>query len=227
MDRSQILLLGLPIFLFCSDVFNLFLTSPPPPKPAKHGDIQINQIPPNFQPPPLQFPTQLQKSAAIGGVGSVGIGNTVNINFCTSCSYKFRGSAVNMKKMLENEFPGLEVILSNYPPPLPKRLLGKVVPVFQFGMIGLIMGGEQIFPRLGFATPPAWYYSLRANRFGSIASAWLFGNFAQSFLQSSGAFEVYCNGEMVFSKLREHRFPGEIELRDIVGKKLAYSSTVI
>ncbi|CAN1276832.1 SelT-like protein [Linum perenne] len=200
MDRSQILLLGLPIFLFCSDVFNLFLTSPPPPKPAKHGDIQINQIPPNFQPPPLQFPTQ--KSAAIGGVGSVGIGNTVNINFCTSCSYK--GSAVNMKKMLENEFPGLEVILSNYPPPLPKRLLGKVVPVFQFGMIGLIMGGEQIFPRLGFATPPA-----------------------QSFLQSSGAFEVYCNGEMVFSKLREHRFPGEIELRDIVGKKLAYSSTVI
>ncbi|CAN0927912.1 SelT-like protein [Linum grandiflorum] len=220
MDRSQILLLGLPIFLFCSDVANLFLTSPPPPKPAKHGDIGINPIPPMQQQQPLQFPTQ--KSAAIGGAG---IGNTVNINFCTSCSY--RGSAVNMKKMLEIEFPGLEVILSNYPPPLPKRLLGKLVPVFQFGMIGLIMGGEHIFPRLGYAEPPAWYNSLRANRFGSIASAYLFGNFAQSFLQSSGAFEVYCNGEMVFSKLRERRFPGEIELRDIVGKKLAYSATVI
>jgi hypothetical protein len=25
----------------------------------------------------------------------------------------------------------------------------------------------------------------------------LFGNFAQSFLQSSGAFEVYCNGQLV------------------------------
>ncbi|CAI0425327.1 unnamed protein product [Linum tenue] len=226
MDRSQILLLGLPIFLFCSDVFNLFLTSPPPPKPSKHGDIHIHQSPPKLQQPqqPLQFPTQ-KSTPSIGGLGSVGVGSTVNINFCSSCSY--RGTAVTMKNMLESEFPGLQVVLANYPPPLPKRLLGKLVPVFQFGMIGLIMGGEQIFPRLGFAAPPAWYYSLRANRFGSIASAWMLGNFFQSFLQSSGAFEVYCNGDMVFSKLQEHRFPGEIELRDMVGKKLAYSPSVI
>ena len=101
-----------------------------------------------------------------------------------------------MKNMLESSFPGVEVILANYPPPLPKRLLSKVVPVVQFGVIGIITAGEHIFPRLGMAPPP-WYYSLRANRFGSIASTWLFGNFIQSFLQSSGAFEVYCNGEMV------------------------------
>lgn len=106
---------------------------------------------------------------------------------------------MTMKSMLETEFPGINVILANYPPPLPKRLLSKVVPAVQFGIIGIIMVGEQIFPRLGFAAPPPWYYSLRANRFGSIASIWLFGNFFQSFLQSSGAFEVYCNGELVKS----------------------------
>lgn len=119
--------------------------------------------------------------------------------FYTSCG---RGTAITMKNMLESSFPGVEVILANYPPPLPKRLLSKVVPVVQFGIIGTIMAGEHIFPRLGMAPPP-WYYSLRANRFGSIASTWLFGNFIQSFLQSSGAFEVYCNGEMVrfFCKL--------------------------
>lgn len=102
-----------------------------------------------------------------------------------------------MKNMLETQFPGINVILANYPPPLPKRLLSKLVPIVQFGMIGIIVAGEQIFPRLGFAVPPSWYYSLRANKFGSMASTWLLGNFVQSFLQSSGAFEVYCNDELV------------------------------
>lgn len=108
-----------------------------------------------------------------------------------------RGTAVTMKNMLESQFPGINVVLANYPPPLPKRLLSKLVPVLQFGVIGVIMGGEHIFPRLGYASPPQWYYSMRANRFGSMASTWLLGNFFQSFLQNSGAFEVYCNGELV------------------------------
>jgi hypothetical protein len=45
--------------------------------------------------------------------------------------------------------------------------------------------------------PPPWYYSLRANKFGTIATSWLLGNAAQSFLQSTGAFEVYFNDELV------------------------------
>lgn len=108
-----------------------------------------------------------------------------------------RGNAVTMKNMLEAAFPGLEVILANHPPSLVKRLLSKVVPIYQVGFMAIILGGEHIFPRLGFATPPHWYYSMRANRFGSIAGSWLFGNFIQSFLRSSGAFEVYFNEELV------------------------------
>jgi selT/selW/selH-like putative selenoprotein len=131
-----------------------------------------------------------------------------------------------MKNMLETSFPGINVILENYPAPLPKRLLAKVVPVFQFGVIGLVMGGEQIFPRLGFAAPPSWYYSLRSNRFGTISSAWLLGNFLQSFLQSSSAFEVSCDGVQVFSKLRLKRFPSEIELQDLVSQKVRVLDSV-
>ncbi|EEF30277.1 selT-like protein [Ricinus communis] len=229
MDRSQLLLLGLPIFLLFSDILNLFTVSPPPPKPTQHvHKIQSNHNhllqQPQPQSQPLQFPTQ-KSSDVIGGAGGLtGIGNTVNIDFCASCSY--RGTAMTMKNMLESQYPGINIVLANYPPSFPKRLLSKVVPVVQFGIIGLITAGEHIFPRLGFAVPPPWYYSLRANKFGSIASTWLFGNFIQSFLQSSGAFEVYFNGELVFSKLSENRFPGEIELRDLVGQKLAITRTV-
>lgn len=219
MDRTQILLVGLPLFLLFSDIFNLF--SPPPTKPAPHHHHhhhhhQAPTIQQQQQQPSLEFPTQ--KATGIG------FGNTVSIDFCASCSY--RGTAVTMKNMLENQFPGINVVLANYPPPLPKRMLSKLVPIVQFGVIGIIVGGEQIFPRLGYAVPPQWYYSLRANRFGSMASTWLLGNFLQSFLQSSGAFEVYCNGEQVFSKLKENRFPGEIELKDLVARRIANSRVV-
>lgn len=114
----------------------------------------------------------------------------LSINLC-------RGTAVTMKKMLETAFPGLDVILANYPPPAPKRLLAKVVPVAQMGVIGMIVAGDRILPMIGIMQPPAWLNSLRANRFGSMASTWLIGNFLQSYLQSSGAFEVNCNGELV------------------------------
>ncbi|KAF9675483.1 hypothetical protein SADUNF_Sadunf09G0036900 [Salix dunnii] len=217
MDRAQILLVGLPLFLLCTDLIHLF--TPPPPKPPHphphHHHHHHQQQPPEVAYETLGFPTQ--KPVA----GGIGLGSTVRIDFCASCSY--RGNAVTMKKMLETQFPGIDVVLVNYPPSLPKRVASKLVPVFQVGVMGIVLGGEQIFPMLGLMTPPPWYYSLRANKFGTIASTWLLGNALQSFLQSSGAFEVYCNDELVFSKLMEARFPGEIELKDLVGRRLANS----
>ncbi|KAG6437076.1 hypothetical protein SASPL_101985 [Salvia splendens] len=228
MDRAQLLLVGLPLFLFCSDIFSLFAPAPSKPAAPHHYHHRHPDSQPLIQPrhTPLEFPTQ--KTSGIG------YGNTVSIDFCSSCSYSLficlrfgRGTAVTMKNMLESQFPGINVILANYPPPLPKRLLSKVVPVVQFGVIGVIMGGEHIFPRLGLAAPPQWYYSMRANRFGNMASTWLLGNFVQSFLQNSGAFEVHCNGELAFSKLKENRFPGEIELKELVARRIVNSRLII
>jgi thioredoxin reductase-like selenoprotein T len=108
-----------------------------------------------------------------------------------------------MKRMLETSFPGVHVILENYPPPFPKRALSKAVPLLQVGAMATLMTGDQIFPRFGMVPPP-WYYSLRANRFGTMTSIWLFGNLAQSSLQSSGGFEVYCNGQLVCSLWIHH-----------------------
>ncbi|RLM92571.1 selT-like protein [Panicum miliaceum] len=180
MDRVQLVLMGLPILLFCSDVVTLFAPLPPAaptPSPAT--------------PPPPTLPRR--RSVSEPQVDGPGSGTTVDLKFCASCSY--RGTAMTMKRMLETSFPGIHVVLENYPPPFPKRALSKAVPLLQVGAMATLMAGDQIFPRFGMVPPP-WYYSLCANRFGTMASIWLFGNFAQSFLQSSGAFEVYCNGQL-------------------------------
>ncbi|KAM0948128.1 putative selenoprotein, Rdx-type [Dioscorea sansibarensis] len=213
MDRLQLVLVALPLFLFCSDLFNLFAPSPKPysaprprsPRPTIHSDGLSHAV--------------VTEAVPKNQIEGVGYGVTIDLRFCASCSY--RGTALTMKKMLETSFPGIEVVLENYPPPLPKRLLTKLVPVVQFGVIAIVIAGDQIFPRLGFMAPPPWYFNLRANRFGSITTTWLLGNFLQSFLQSSGAFEVYCNGNLVFSKLEEHRFPSELELQDLIRRSLS------
>ncbi|KAG6511985.1 selT-like protein [Zingiber officinale] len=219
MDRLQLLLVGFPILLFFSDVVNLF-SAPPPPPPPKHSSRlhhHHHQHPPHVHTQIPDFPTNSQTPL----IGGLGYGTRVDLKFCVSCSYK--GTAMTMKKMLETFFPGIDVVLSNYPPAFPKRVLSKVVPVLQIGVVAVIAAGDQIFPRLGMVPPP-WYYTLRANRFGSMASAWLLGNFLQSSLQSSGAFEVYCDGALVFSKLQEQRFPSEYELKDLIEKRLPGSS---
>ncbi|KAL1308544.1 hypothetical protein HN51_050518 [Arachis hypogaea] len=218
MDRAQLLLLGLPLFLFCSDLLSLFISSPPSPPLSSKPSHHHHHHRPAIDPATVEPSSEKPETTIVGGVG---LGNTVTINYCSSCSY--RGKAVAMKNMLEIAFPGTEFILANYPPPLPKRLLSKVVPVVQIGVIGIVVAGEQIFPMLGFVAPPPWYYNLRANKFGTVASTWLLGNALQSFLHSSGAFEVYFNGELVFSKLKEGRFPGEIELKNLITKKMANS----
>ena len=61
MDRAQLFLLGIPMFLFCTDIVNLFI--PPPPKVPTTN--QFHYKPPNPIPQqpilnqPLDFPTQV------------------------------------------------------------------------------------------------------------------------------------------------------------------------
>ncbi|GJM88831.1 hypothetical protein PR202_ga05401 [Eleusine coracana subsp. coracana] len=232
MDRAQLLLVGLPALLFISDLTHIFAPPPPhlrhpphqPPHhhPHPHPPHHHHPHPPHQHPHPPHHHHPDPAAAVIQEprVDGAGYGTTIELQFCASCSY--RGTAMTMKRMLETSFPGIHVVLQNYPPPFPKRVLAKALPILQVGAIATIMAGDQIFPRLGMIPPP-WYYSLRANKFGTMATIWLFGNFAQSFLQSSGAFEVYCNGDLVFSKLTEQRFPSEFELRDIIASRLPES----
>ncbi|KAF0887503.1 hypothetical protein E2562_002234 [Oryza meyeriana var. granulata] len=218
MDRVQLVLLGLPILLFCSDLVTLFgpeqLPTPKPDLPHPNPDATSDA---DVQPNDIAADAGDSAQIAEPQVDGPASGTTVELKFCASCSY--RGNAMTMKQMLESSFPGIHVVLENYPPPFPKRALTKAVPFLQVGAMATLMAGDQIFPRFGMVPPP-WYYSLRANRFGTMATIWLFGNFAQSFLQSSGAFEVYCNGQLVFSKLSEQRFPSEFELRELIGNRL-------
>ncbi|KAK8652632.1 hypothetical protein V6N13_126659 [Hibiscus sabdariffa] len=52
------------------------------------------------------------------------------------------GTAITMKKMLETQFPGIDVIIDNYPPPLPKRLFCKARVLLRFSAMVNRFSGE-------------------------------------------------------------------------------------
>ncbi|KAI5080574.1 hypothetical protein GOP47_0003757 [Adiantum capillus-veneris] len=182
--------------------------SPPPPHHHGHHHHHKESSDPHVAPRPEHFGGGVADPTSLGG--------RFHISFCSSCSYK--KTALEMRTALMNSFPGTAVALSNYPPPLPKRLLIKVIPVVQVAGIAFVAAGDHIFPLLGYASPPSWYNPVRGNRFGAAAGLWVIGNVLQNTLQGTGAFEVYFDGDLIFSKLKQGRFPEEFELRELAAK---------
>ncbi|KAJ9520622.1 hypothetical protein QJQ45_007496 [Haematococcus lacustris] len=87
------------------------------------------------------------------------------------------------------------------------------VQVVQYGVLAVCLAGDKLFQTLGVPTPALYMQHVAPNRFGTAMGAWLVGNMAQSSLTQTGAFEIYANGEHIFSKLHAQRMPSSEELR--------------
>ncbi|PNH04926.1 SelT-like protein [Tetrabaena socialis] len=121
-------------------------------------------------------------------------------------------AAANAASVLYSFFPTLEVAGTPFPLPAWKRPLVLAVQAAQMGGLALVVAGDHIFRQLGVA-PPGWYTShVAGNRFGAGMGVWFVGNLVTTNLQNTGAFEVYFDGRLVFSKLAEGRMPTLPEL---------------
>jgi len=112
---------------------------------------------------------------------------------------------VQIKDALHQQFPHMEINGGNYPTPASKVLMAKLVQVVQFGLIGVAVAGDYLmthvfnFPENG-PFPPL-YETIREKKMFVGMGAWIVGNSITQGLTSSGAFEIYYNGQIVSSKL--------------------------
>lgn len=107
---------------------------------------------------------------------------------------------MQLKQAVEGSFPGIEVHGGNYPVSATKARLAQLVTIVKFSIIGIMMFGDKLFPMLGMQ-PPDMYEQVQDKKFAVGMAAWFFGNMASSSLSNTGAFEVFYNGSLVFSKL--------------------------
>lgn len=98
------------------------------------------------------------------------------------------------------------------PPPLPQAFLSRVLGFAQAGAILAALGGERIAEAAGVALPPQYVAALREKRMAIVMGVWFVGNMINNSLISTGAFEVFANGQLVFSKLATGQMPTLAEI---------------
>jgi len=112
---------------------------------------------------------------------------------------------VQIKDALHQQFPHLEISGGNYPTPASKVLLAQCAQAVQFSLIGVALLGDYLFTHVlnypaGGPFPPL-YEQIREKKMFVGLGAWIVGNGISQGLTSTGAFEVYYNGQIVSSKL--------------------------
>ena len=123
-----------------------------------------------------------------------------------------RNNYLQLKDFLERRYPALigNVHGSFYPPPPYTELLASLASyVWMFGL-GFLFFGEQLFAFLNINVPD-WYQGLKQNQMPVLVGLFLLNNIAAN-LTRTGAFEVYLDDHLLFSKLESSRMPSPGEI---------------
>lgn len=80
------------------------------------------------------------------------------------------------------------------------------------------MFGDRIFPAIGIVPPPL-YYTAKEKQWMVIIASYFITNQVSSYLLNSGAFEVYLNEDLVYSKLSTGKMPDPLVILGIIKSK--------
>lgn len=123
-----------------------------------------------------------------------------------------KNNFLGLQSFVEGKFPEFEgnVYGEVYPPPPLSILIAQMAGyVWFFGVI-FLMGGESIFQAIGVPMPQ-FVREISNNKVPAFIFLFVMNSFANSLI-ATGAFEIYVNEELIFSKLQTGRFPRADEL---------------
>lgn len=125
---------------------------------------------------------------------------------------------ISLRNFLEDKFPQLvgHIRGENYPLSPPMQALSLVAGLTQTFGFAFIFMGARLFTMLSMPTPE-WFEWIQNNKIMTVACVFLFNSLVQS-STATGAFEVSCDGEIIFSKLETGRMP---QLQEIMNKLAA------
>jgi hypothetical protein len=98
-----------------------------------------------------------------------------------------------------------------------KAALSKVLSYSHWIILILLTFGETIFPKLGIV-PPAIYYTLKEKQWMVIIGSYFICNQLSASLVNTGAFEVYDDNKLIFSKLKSGNVPSTQDILALLFK---------
>ncbi|KAJ8601071.1 hypothetical protein CTAYLR_004511 [Chrysophaeum taylorii] len=112
---------------------------------------------------------------------------------------------LELRKFLEERYNLDSIEAEHYPPPAHGVVAAQIAGMAQMATVVLLFVGDRAFTFLGLPVP-SWYGLVAENKMMTFAVVWLANNFANS-LVATGAFEIYLDDRLVFSKLETGRLP--------------------
>lgn len=109
---------------------------------------------------------------------------------------------MQVQQYLEQHLDNVLVTLENYPPSPANQQLSRMVSAIQYTVIATALLADWVY------TVPQ---SLREKKMMIVMGAWFLGNTINNGLTSTGAFEVFVNDSLAFSKLQSGRMPRTME----------------
>ena len=110
-----------------------------------------------------------------------------------------------MKKFLASRYLLDSIKAEQYPPPTFGVVAVSVAQFAQIASVVLILAGDKLFSFIGVPTP-AWFATINDNKMMTFAGIWFANNIAAQ-LVATGAFEIYLDDALIFSKLDTGRLP--------------------
>ena len=113
--------------------------------------------------------------------------------------------------------PNLKVIGDTYPVPPMKQMGAKVMGFVQMALMAVIIVGNGLTDVVGISD---WtvVQKMQENKIMSCFVTFILCNNVIGSLASSGAFEIYVDGELKFSKLANGKMPDANDINGILGQ---------
>jgi len=112
---------------------------------------------------------------------------------------------MQLQHQLRLQFPQLQSHGMNHPPTDKNALIAKLIGYAQMAGFGLLFFGSLLFQTLKMEEPELIKW-ISGNKMNAFCLIFMMG-FLSTQLMATGAFEVYYNGHVVYSKLEEGRVP--------------------
>ena len=122
-----------------------------------------------------------------------------------------------LKNEIMGNFTNFDVEEKEYPLPANKKFFSKITFFTQMGISLLIFSGQKLKDKLPMV-PPSIFDTIEKNKWFVVISNFLFHQWLNKYLSTTGAFEIYFKDKIIYSKLSSNKLPKERDIHSEIKK---------
>ncbi|CAF2766183.1 unnamed protein product [Rotaria sp. Silwood2] len=141
---------------------------------------------------------------------------TIKFLFC-HIYLRYRNVFEQFSEVVRTHYPNMIIIGENYPTSSLKILFARILFVIKIILFICIFLDQNLFSFLNISTPKIYLWALQ-NKIYACIMIYFLSNSLESYLMTTGAFEISIDNVQLWSKLETGRLPSNNEFNQILQK---------